>query len=748
MAGIGFYVTLTTFHNSVATFQTAESIIEVKLLARRGVVHEGGFIHFHCGGFMKKIFSLVIAFLTVSTIQSALAQSAEDLFQRGVQLEEVKGELEKAIDVYKSVVDKFAANKPIAAKALLHLGGCYEKLGNTEAKKAYERVVKEFADQSSVVKEARARLIALGNGKKPEEKPAMTTRQVWAGPGVDILGAPSPDGRFITYTDWETGDLAMRDLVTGEKRRLTNKAPGWVSSEFALFSVPSPDGKKVAYTWFNKDFLYDLRVIGIGDSTPRILYSNEEVEYVQPHDWSRDGKWILAGLSRKDRTNQIALISVEDASVRILKSMDWRGVQKMSLSPDGRYIVYDFPPKEDAQERDIYLLATDGSREVRLTEHRANDLFPIWTPDGKSVLFASDRTGTLGLYAIKVAEGKPQGSQELVKSDIGRALPMGITRNGSFYYGVQSELRDIYFAEIDIHQRKLITTPRPLSESQRLISGNFSPDWSPDGKYLAYLLHLGALPGEIGPQHLAIRSVETGEERVFSPKLSYMSRPRWAPNGRSIFVTGKDLKSRQGLYKIDAQTGEISVIVHSEPGTYAQWVECSPDGRTIFYNEGNPKGNRLVKRDIETGQETELLRGTVRDIAVSPDGRQLLLNFSYPKAPQSLWLMSTAGGEPREVLRAKEGENIVGFRGFAWTQDGKSALYIKKTNNDPKDETFELWQISVDGGEPQSLGLKMSSLRQVRLHPDGKRIVFVAGQPKGEVWVMENFLPSNGRAQK
>ncbi|MBI3667056.1 MAG: hypothetical protein HY236_12690 [Acidobacteria bacterium] len=74
----------------------------------------------------------------------------------------------------------------------------------------------------------------------------------------DWYGSVSPDGRFLTYVEWETGDLVLRDLSTGEKRNLTRKQGAWeydlppesrhtASNAFAIFSAISPDGKQVAY---------------------------------------------------------------------------------------------------------------------------------------------------------------------------------------------------------------------------------------------------------------------------------------------------------------------------------------------------------------------------------------------------------------------------------------------------------------------------------------------------------------------
>ena len=165
---------------------------------------------------MKQIGFMLLS-LALLVTQKSFAQTAEGLFQKGVQLEEVKGELEKAINVYKSVIDKNSANKPVAAKALLHLGQCYEKLGNSEARKAYERIVREFADQSQAVAEAKARLLALGNVSNGPQKPTPTIRQI---SGVPTGAEISSDGRSATYIDWAPDVIVVRNLGTGEERRI------------------------------------------------------------------------------------------------------------------------------------------------------------------------------------------------------------------------------------------------------------------------------------------------------------------------------------------------------------------------------------------------------------------------------------------------------------------------------------------------------------------------------------------------
>ncbi len=582
-----------------------------------------------------------------------------------------------------------------------------------------------------------------------QDADGMVARRVWER-AADITGGPSPDGRYLTYVDWDTGDLALRDLKTGKNRRLTNKGSWSESTEFALYPTISPSGKQVAYTWFNKDFSYDLRLVGLDGSDPRVLYRNEEVEYLQPAAWSPDGEHILATFSRSDRTNQIVLVSVADGSVRVLKTLDWRW-PGTSFSPDGRTIAYSFPPQEDSPNRDIFLLATDGSREVPLVTHPADDRSPAWAPDGKRIVFASDRTGTLGAWVIQVAEGKPQGAAKLVKPDMGRIVPMGFTETGSYYYGLSTGMKDVYVATLDLKTGKLLTPSRKAT--QRFIGSNYAPAWSPDGQYLAYISQRGHSRFGQGSRIISIRSVKTGEERELSPNLNRLGHRMhlpWSPDGRSFLVNGQDKKNRWGIFQIDAQTGDVTTIVQNEPGGYTLWVACSPDGEAIYYTgfHVTSKSSRILVRDLQTGQEQELYRvavpSFVSTLALSPDGRLLaFVLMDYTTRSTALMVMPAGGGEPRELLRMQEPEHIALFGGITWTPDGREVIFGKGRKLGEVDTT-ELWRISAQGGEAQRLGLAIDGLRHLGFHPDGRQIAFSAGSPFGsEVWVMENFLPKS-----
>ena len=142
-------------------------------------------------------------FLTVAVLAGLLSASlaigqkndqAEVLLQTANHKQLVEGQLEEAIQLYKRIVQEQGGNRAVAAQALLEMGQCYEKLGNTEARKAYERLLRDYGDQNEAAAQARTRLAALA-GNIASSSSEMVVRRVWAGPDVEILGTVSPDGR-------------------------------------------------------------------------------------------------------------------------------------------------------------------------------------------------------------------------------------------------------------------------------------------------------------------------------------------------------------------------------------------------------------------------------------------------------------------------------------------------------------------------------------------------------------------------
>jgi len=689
--------------------------------------------------------TVLAALLTASSAIAQKDDQAEVLMQAAHQKQLVEGQLEEAIQLYKRIVQEHSGNHAVAAKALLEMGQCYEKLGNTEARKAYEHVLRDYADQNQAAAQARARLAVL-SGNSASRDSEMVTRRVWAGADVDGEGTVSPDGRYLSYVDWTTGDLALRDLATGKMRHLTNATE---SGGNAFFSAISPDGKEVAYQWSKDGSDSDLRLVGVDGSAPRILEGG-----AIPTDWSPDGKYVLGAVLRigTQFPSQIALTSVADGSVRVLKKFEWSYPGKMKFSPDGRYIAYDYPPRQDSDNRDIFLLAADGSREIPLVEHPAEDELLGWTPDGNHVLFASDRSGSMSAWILPVADGKPQGPPELVKQDIGPAQPIGFTRSGSYYYGLEISTSDIYTAEFDPATGRVVTQPQ--NATHRFAGLNGAPAWSPDGQFLAYLS--SRRPGLFEHDVISILSLKTGEEHDLSPNLIELWGPiRWSPDGRSILVSGKDKKIQHGLYLVDAQTGGVTSTLQSDRDSDISHPAWFPDGKRLLYTDIHGKSGTIteavVVRDLQTGQKTELFRPTrglkIDDIALSPDGRQLALTLLEKETRSSvLKVLPLASGEPSELVRAKEPETIVGDS-LNWSPDSRYIVFGKGRSTGQEQKT-QLLAIPSRGGEPHALGLAMDSVRNLSFDPTGHHVAFAAGRGKSEVWVMENFLPTLKAARR
>ena len=677
------------------------------------------------------IIILIIVGLFLSGIDAFPQQTADQLYEKALYLEEAKGEMQQAINLYQEIVKQYPGNRQVVAKALLHEGFCYEKLGLNEAQQVYKRVINDYGENKDEVSAARTRLAIINQALNPSDKSAMVVRMFWKG---GEGGTVSPDGSYFAFTDWDTGDLAIYEPATGKKRHVTNKGSWSESDEQAEGCVISPDGKQIAYLWYNKDGLCDFRIIGKDGSDPRVLYHSDEMSYMVPSDWSSDGRYILAAVYWKDKSVQIALISVPDGTFHVLKTFDWyHPGGKMIFSPDGRYIVYDKSEKDNPDKGDILIMAADGSREISLVKHPANDNLLGWTPDGKRIIFSSDRTGIMSAWAIQVADGKPQGAPELIKPDIGRMKPIGFTRDGSFYYGLGTSMIDVLSFTYDHVTGKVIDQPAPII--QRIVGSTVDPVWSPDGRFLAYILRPDVTYG-FSPGTLVIHTLENGEEREISPALSAFGNLRWSPDGNFILAFGIDKKGQYGIYRIDVQTGDILPIVKGHVN-HAVW---SSDGKKIFY----VSKNAILVRDLETNEEKELFmpveKASPANLTISPDGKQLAFSFSGTVPGTSLMVMPAAGGSPREILQLKDPESIrSGWNGSVeWIADGHQILFVKNL----KYANNELWQIPVEGGTAQNLGItNQGIIADLRVHPDGKRVAFTNARLGGDVWVIENFVP-------
>jgi len=677
--------------------------------------------------------AVVVAVVILCTSRPNAQQNrAEIALRAAIETETVKGDLAGAIQQYKRIAE--SADRATAAKALVRMAGCYEKLGDPAANRVYQRIVSEYSDQSGEASEARAH---LGASESTLRAGGTMLRTVWTGGKVDGTASISPDGRYVTFSDRDTGDLALHDLTTGTDRRLTNKGSWLQSSALAEDSVVSRDGKYVAYAWCDCRNRYSLRMLPVrGDATaqPRVVYDNESTAWIAPFDWSPDGKRIAVQLLRQDdRTAQIGWVTVDDGSLHVLKSIDWRRSGKVLFSPDGKYLAYDLPV-DDTTQRDVFLIALDGSRELPIAASPARDVVVGWAPDGSRLLFASDRSGSASLWAISIRDGRPIGSPELIKADIGDVgqKSLGLTATGTLLVATPVGGVDVYVGSLDFSSGDVAANA--VRTGDKLVGFNRQPDWSPDGTLLAYVSSRAANGRDTTT--IAIQSAESGKLiRQIQPQLSYAEFPRWTPEGQGLVVYGWDLKGGVGVYRIDAQSGKTARIAEGD----LHGPQMSNDGTKLYATRLGPR-MALVEVDVTSGKQRAIVEDDdLSPPALSPDGRWLAVRASDPSAKSSaILLVSADSADTRELSKLNQPESFVG--NVSWMADGRSVV-VRRTR---RGSSPELLLIPLDASRARKLEIAVPAVAAapVRMHPDGRRIAFTAGQVRWEISALENFLPA------
>ena len=676
-------------------------------------------------------------FVLVATTALLAAENGYNLFQQGLAKERAEADLRGAIQVYEQVVQDNAADRKLAAQALFRIGECRRVLGDAEAPKAYERIIRDYPDQQDVVAKAQTRLAAL---RPPtDSEGALSIRQVWSGEGVTLDGNPSPDGRYFAHVDHKTWNLQIRDLRTGESRELKLRGTNIKTSPSAGGSTPvfSPDGKQLAYQFWGPRT--ELRVIDADGTHERTLLAGKTAPY--PVAWSPDSKWIAAFRGNRDDGHQIVLISTADGSTKQLKSTGWRFPSIGGFSPDGRFLVYSVPDSEPSMsDGGIFALAADGTQETRLVDSAGDNKDPVWIPDGTAVVFQSDRAGSNGLWALTVNNGKPSGAPELLRANIGEFQSKGFDRDGRLHYGAWNRLVNSYVVDVDPKTLAVKSDQRRLTDT--FVGSNWGASWSPDGKHIAYY----RAPDASRNRSVVIRSVATGEERELPDRVRLgnwakgYQAPQWFPDGKSVMVLDTS-DGRWSLKRFPVDGGNQEVVFRGTRGLVRR-PQLSPDGKAIYYSHAE-RGRagvvgvlRLMKLDIETGEKKELYRTeaygpSLFGLALSPDGTRLSFMRNTAKGQgRKLFVISSEGGEPTEVYTWTNPRP--GWLIGAWTPDSQNILVSILRR---------LWVVPADGGEPKALDVTGREIQDPVFSPDGRQIAFTAGGSKGELWVVENLLP-------
>jgi len=646
----------------------------------------------------------------------------------------VDGDLQAAIEQYADIVARAGGNRTVAAQALLQMGHAYEKLGRPEASDTYKRVLRDYPGQAEPAAAARVRLAAL-EVEATQSSPALHTEVVWAGPRCGTpLGGVSPDGRLVTDVDWcDGGELAIRDLETGESRHLTHTADngsGKNGGHYAMFSRISPDGEQVLYTWNRSSPVGEtgeLRLLPVhGDQTePRTVWSPADGSSASVQDWFPSGDRVVTTVRDSSGSQTIVIVSTVDGQTRQIRSFDWTQAPQARVSPDGQYVAYSRSLSREVPEKDIFLLAVDGSSESVVVRHGADDDVVAWSPGGTHLLFKSDRSGQPGLWAQRIRNAEAVGeSQLLLNVDVGQGL--GITRDGTLHYSVSVKRRRLKIAELDLETGRLLR--EPVDATDRFVGNNLLGRFSPDGQSLAYVRQ--------GDPAIVIQSLKTGDEHIV-PGNPPVGGLNWRPDGDHLSVQGRDGRGEYGLFEVSVKTGEARRL----PVQNLQRAVLTPDGSEILHKDRrkNPRSMyvyRIADGSVRAlpGFFTNHERGA--SFSLSPDG-QWIANHSESE----IRLHPITGGDG-EVLSTTSADQPFG-RWTAWTRDGK-ALLVSKRDPQAGQYMWRLWVVPVDGSDPIATELAYepanAGANAFDIHPDGRRIVYTAGGSDTEqYWALRNL---------
>ena len=579
---------------------------------------------------------------------------------------------------------------------------------------------------------------------------ANAHRVATVGPYMGLHGSSvSADGRYLAYTDWTTGDLALFDLVEATHRRVTNKGPLRKVLEFAESFVRfSHDGRRLAYVWDRNG--YELWTADIDGSNRRFVYRNDPGRgEVQVFDLSPGGKSVVAVVPKARSDSQsnalrIALIHLDNASIQLLKDLSPRSrISAMAFSPDGRFVAYDIASAANARKSDIYVLAIDGRDEIALTTDSAANQLIGWTPDGEGILFAADRGGTREAWFQPFKARAPQHAPQRVLTNLPADFrPLGFTRDGALYYATSAaSTNDVFTATADASRSSLV---RPPSSASFGAFANEGPDWSPDGRQLAFVRN-----GET----IVIRSIDGDTVRELTPRgmqriftvASGDRYLRWSPDGRKMLAP-----ENRTIFLVDVTTGVATPAVTDRRSRFGRW---SPDGRAIYYSRqvgANDSPFEIVRWKIEANVKDVLYRSNlpgdnVGSLELSPDGRWLAFSdIVLDSAGYELGVlrvMPSDSGVARTLLTAEPSEEV---RVVGWTPDANKIL-ITRYDRLAGDRGTAVWLVSPLVGEPEALELGRNVLTHLRFHPNGRRIAFDSGRRGAEIWVIPNV---RGQATK
>ena len=207
------------------------------------------------------------------------------------------------------------------------------------------------------------------------------------------------------------------------------------------------------------------------------------------------------------------------------------------LSPDGTRVVVSAAD----QEADLWLWDLQRATLTRLTFEAGADVFPVWTPDGRRIIFTSDRAG--GVLNVWWQAGDGAGAAERLTTSSNIQIPTGITPDGTavvFFELTPTMSRDLLRLALDASRPSTGSGRGELVEPHRvtpLLQTKFDElngIVSPDDRWLAYE------SDSSGRFEIYVRPFPNAGGGQWQVSTGGGTRPLWARSGKELFYLGPD----------------------------------------------------------------------------------------------------------------------------------------------------------------------------------------------------------------
>ena len=479
--------------------------------------------------------------------------------------------------------------------------------------------------------------------------------------------ALSPDGREIAFVSG--GDIWSVPAGGGDAHLLV---PGPAVESRPLYA---PDGKRLAFI-STRSGNGDIHVLDFASGRVERITWDDSFDNLS--GWSADGEWLYFSSTRDNVGGMAGIhrVRARGGTPMAVSREDYRNHEGAAPSPDGKTIALTGNGTGERQwwrhghsnleTGAIWLLADDATPTYRrVTADDARALWPMWSADGASIYYMSDRGGHENLWRT-TREGQ---AQAITRFNDGRVLWPSIGARGNTIvfardFGLWTlDVASGKSAPIAVTLRGAASTP---ASDHQVVNGDFTElALSPDGKKVAFIARgeVFAASSDTGGRADRITTTPAAEFHV-----------TWAPDSRRLaYVSERDGAAHIVLY--DFASDAERVLTRGDVGDMRP--QFSPDGKTIAFVRD---GNALMVIDPATRKERRIVDGRIdlvrplesdRPFAWSPDGRWLAWQAFGGRMFRNAHVVAIDGGTPMQVSFLAN----VGADSVVWSPDGK-ALFV------------------------------------------------------------------------